>query len=514
MSAKLPEPIDLKLPPGLYGNGTPYAAKGRYATGNLVRFVNGFPRPIGGWARRTDNLGVDLDPIFADPSTEAARLAIQWTDNAANSYLAVGTNLGLYVIGASGSITDITPVGFTTGAKDSGVIAGYGTGRYGLEAYGTPRSSENAPFSDVGNWSFALFGEVLLAQFRGSGPLYSWTPGDPAAVAVANAPEDAQGVIVTQERIVMTINGEARLVEWSDSESTTTWTPTVTNSAGSQRLTGSGKLVAIAQVGREILIVCKTDAYIGRYLGPPFIYGFESVTENTGCLAPNSMIVIDGRAYWYGPGGFWTYDGSVRQMDCEVQDWLIRMLDPAEVSKMSAVHLPTYREVWWFFQSLNGEECDTYIVFNYAEGHWSYGSLARTCGVSAGALRNPTYIGADGYIYTHEQRGVAVTPATDAYIETGPLELGMGGRQLGVQFIYPDLAAVAEAGTEVADITLIGRDFPSPNEPAREYGPYPLTRPSPTTGARGRQISVRYTGKTARWVVGVPRLVVTPMGER
>lgn len=528
------EPMPITLPPGFFGNGTPYSAMGRYYTGNLVRFVEGFARPVGGWARRLDSLGVPIPPLFADPETEAPRLAISWTDNLAATHIVVGTNLGLYHIGSSGSVSDISPAGFTGGEKDSQYIIGYGTGRYGREAYGTSRTGSGAPLDQVANWSFSTFGEILLAQFRGTGPLYKWAPGDGAATPITEAPEDAQGVLVTSERIVMTIKRQPRLVEWSDSESLTDWTPAIVNTAGSQVLSGLGDLQAIVQVGRDILILSTEDAWIGRYIGAPFIYGFEPIGQNCGCTAPNSVAVVAGRAYWFGRGGFWTYDGTVRKLESEVEDWVRGNISATAITKMVAVEQPGFREIWWFFQSSDGDDCDTYITFNHAGNHWTFGALPRGAGIPPGVSQTPVYVGTDGILYNHDLAGVAVPLPNIAFLETGPLQLGQGGGQMGVQYFFPDLTpqfvdlttpqvaamgvpspvALAANPDNGAELIIIGKDFPSPNEPERLYGPYPLDRPSPTTGARGREIRLRYVGKTARWRVGVPRIMVTAMGGR
>jgi hypothetical protein len=527
------EPIPVVLPPGFFGNGTPYSANGRYATGDLVRFVNGFAQPVGGWERRTDENDVEIPPLVADPATEAARSGIAWEDNAGSRHMVFGTNLGLYRISATGVVTNITPVGFVPGAKDSQVLAGYGTKAYGASTYGTPRTGEGLVLNQVSSWDFSLFGEVLMAQFRHSGALCQWTPGTAKAVAIATAPVNAQGVLVTSERIVMTIKRQPRLVEWSASESFADWVPAITNTAGSQVLSGQGDLSAIVQVGREILILSTEDAWIGRYIGAPFIYGFEPLGQNCGCQSPNSVTVIGGRAFWYGPGGLWSYDGGVQKVPCEVDDWLKSRAKLSAISKVCAVEQPSYREVWWLFQSVDSTECDSYLSYNHFENHWTYGVIDRTAGIPPGQTTNPVMVGVDGALYNHELVGVKVPAPHVAYVETGPLELGSGGRQMGVQFIFHDevprdVQAVEAALPNLrlpkaptpmtadtnAEVLILGKDWPSPSEPERAYGPYPLDRPSPTTGARGREIRLRYIGLTADWRVGRPRIKVVQMGER
>lgn len=512
------EPMPVALPPGFFGNGTPYSAGGRYADGNLVRFVNGFARPVGGWQRRVDSLGDPLPALFADPDTEAARTSIGWVDNSGGTHIAVGTNLGLYAVEEAGTVIDITPAGFVGGIKDSALIVGYGTGFYGAEAYGTPRTGVGAPLQQVASWSFSLFGQVLLAQFRNDGPLYKWTPGDALATEVTTAPDNAQGVLVTAERMAMTIKRQPRLIEWSASEDYTNWTPAITNTAGSITIAGVGELQAIVQVGREILVLSTEDAWIGRYIGAPFIYGFEQLGQNCGCLAPNSVTVTNGRAYWYGRDGFWTYDGTVRRMETDIEDYLTARIQPSQITKMSVVELPGFREIWWWFQSYDADECDSYVAFNHIDNTWVWGTLDRSTGVPPGVSLMPVFIGTDGFVYNHDLPGVVVPSPAEAFVETGPLELGQGGRQVGIQYFFPDLApgpaAASAAPDPEAELYILGVDFPSPQEVERVYGPYPLNRPTPTTGARGRSVRLRYVGKNANWRVGKNRITVVPMGGR
>ena len=397
------EPTPIEVPPGYFGNGTPYAAMGRYADGNHVRFRNGFATPIGGWTRRKQQTGADIPPIFAgEVGVETARNALAWVDNSGGPHIVIGTNAGLYHVTSTGTVVEITPTIFIPGSTDSSEVTGYGVGKYGAQAYGTVRTGTGFSIDPIASWSFALFGEVLLAQFRSDGPVYQWRPGvDALANPVVAAPINAQGVLVTNERIAMTIHRQPRLVSWSDVEDYTDWTPTVINQAGSLTLGGEGELVAHKQVGRDILILSTKDAQLGRYLGPPFVYGFDQIGQNCGILAPNSMVVAAGRAFWFGPGGFWTYDGSVRRLPSEIDDWIRGRMSEAQISKTTGFQLPAFREIWWLFQSQSGDDCDSYVVFNFDDETWSHGEIERTVGLTPGPTNSPLMIDHQGVLWDH-----------------------------------------------------------------------------------------------------------------
>ncbi len=205
--------------------------------------------------------------LYADATIEAPRNVFAWTDNAGARHIVVGTNRALYYINSSGAKSTITPAGFTPAARNSGLTVGYGTFAYGAGTYGTPRTFTGAIPTPAASWDFALWGENLLAQFRGDGKLYEWTVGTAAALVISTSPTDMQDFLVTDERIVIGIGNStnSRIVQWSASEDNTDWTPSATNQAGSITLAGTGPLLAITQIMNELLIISQNEVYAGRW---------------------------------------------------------------------------------------------------------------------------------------------------------------------------------------------------------------------------------------------------------
>ena len=501
-------PIDLK--PGLYKNGTAYSGKLRWADSNLVRWKDGAIRVVGGWEAREDSTGTPIAALYADETAEAPRNIITWTDNNGVAQIVVGTNLALYHIDTSGNVTDISPSGFAGGPKDSGLEVGYGTYAYGNASYGTPRSAEGALPTPVPSWDFALWGENLLAQFRGDGDLYEWVPGDPAAVAIATAPTDMQDTIVTDERIVLGIGGAGtpRLVQWSASEDNTDWTPSATNQAGSLTLAGVGPLLAVTQIMNEILILGQNEVYVGRYLGPPYVYGFDRVGDNNGLLSANSLITTARFAMWGAERNFWLYDGSLKKLESDIIDFFYDDLSDTEYSKTYSFTVRDFNEVWWLYQSKTSEttEPDSYICFDYALNHWTKGKLDRTVGIDKSATSTPLMVSPDGLIYNHELEYVSIVDGDTPYCETGPIELGQGDQQAYIDYLYPD-EAVANSVT----MTIKTKDMPNLTE--QVFGPYTLASPTPVR-ARGRQFALRFEGRAAGWKIGLMRANVKSGGLR
>ena len=120
--------VPLQIPPGFYNNGTDLEGSGRWRDGSLVRWRDGSLRPILGWQSRV-----------ADMFADAPRGMFAWQTQAGDRYIAGGTFDKLIVADSAGNVTDITPVGLTSGSLSAEPITGYGSGRYDRGFYGVPR---------------------------------------------------------------------------------------------------------------------------------------------------------------------------------------------------------------------------------------------------------------------------------------------------------------------------------------------------------------------------------------
>lgn len=498
--------VPITLPSGMYKNGTPYDGKSRWVDGNLVRWHDGALRPIGGWEVFVDELDaqVKVQPT-ALPLDEVVRDGISWRSNTNSRAVMFFSNKRCFYITSAGTVLDVTPAGYVGGSSEPELNTGYGAGAYGFATYGTPRQSTAVSPTPVYRVSSSTWGEDLL--FCGDysdNLLYSYKIGDAAGLVVPNAPTDINGVVVTDERIVMTIGSvpEPRLVQWSERENREDWTPTQANYAGFYNLTGKGQLVSIDRVLNTTLILSETDAHVARYIGAPFVYGFDRVGEDCGPLHRGAVAVTANFAIWFGRRSVFVFDGTVKQIPCDVMDFLQTDFNFDMVSKLTSYALPNFSEVWWFYQSVNSTEVDSYVAFDYLEGHWSTGRLARTAVVYNEVTQYPLYVTFDGAIYNHEIDSILVE---GAYAETGPLELGQGDKNMAVRYLFPDSQT-----TDDVQYTLYGRAMPTAIEYV--YGPYTYNNPI-STRAMGREIRMRVDGLTNRWEVGAKtRFDLAPVG--
>ena len=491
--------VSVDIPPGLYRNGgTERSAKGRWYAQNLMRWYEGTMQPIGGWAART-----------TATISGKGRAAISWRDNSNTRRVAVGTHTNLYAATSSATtMTDITPVGFTTGRADATTAGGYGTGNYGVGTYGTPRL-DVATILEADVWSLDTFGQNLLGCMPTDGRIWYWQLSGVAA-ALTGAPTSSVGVVVSPERFVFALGaaGNRRRVQWSDQEAETTWTPAATNQAGDFDLQTSGQIMCGKRLRSGTLIWTDVDVHLATYIRLPLVYSFDKVGDNCGAISRGACVVADSAAYWMSPAGFYRFDGVTQQMPCDVWDEIQTNLNAAQRSKITGFINSTFSEVWWFYPSQASTECDKVVVFNIREGHWNIHDMTswvRLCAIDRGVMTNPIAVGNDGNLYDHET-GASYSGVTP-FAESGPFEIGEGERVVKVRTLIPDEKTQGDVR-----VSFKLRDWPNALEST--VGPFTMSNPVDVRFS-ARQVRMRVEGvNTVPWRFGTPRFDVVQGGRR
>lgn len=490
--------IGLEMPAGMFRNGTAFQAAGRWRDGSLVRWRDGVMRPIKGWTTRATVSGSPNPP----------RGAVAWRDNGGDPNLLFGTSNALWHMDIQGNLTNVTPTGLSAGRVNAVANTGFGGGFFGNATFGDPRPAGTTTLPAT-TWSLAPWGEDVIACSTFDRRLFLFDASvGTAATVLSNAPINNNAVVVTSERFVMALGAGAdpRKVQWSDQEQNNVWAPAATNQAGSITLTTPGTLMAGLQTRGEVLLLSDHDAHTARYVGPPFVYGFERVGVACGLIAPLAATAVDQGVFWMGQGGFFLYSGgSVQSIPCEVRDYVFGDINTAQISKVVAVSNSSNGEVWWFYPAEASNECDRYVAFNYEEGHWMTGTMPRTSGVDRGAFPNPLWISPSAVVYNHE---VGYTHGTDSpFVVSGPVSLGMGEVVMSAVSLIPDEKTQG-------DVNMTFTTRFQPNNTQRSYGPYTMKNPT-SVRFTGRQVELRIDGVTnSDWRVGIPRLDVRPGGER
>jgi len=497
-------PID--LPPGVYKNGTEYEAKGRWRDVNLIRWYNGRLRPVGGWQR-----------FSAQPVSGSPRALMTWRSNDATPRLAIGTPSHLYI--HDGSLAyDISPSDLVPGRETGNIGLGYGADVYSKSTYGTPRTVSGLVL-DATVWDLDTYGQNLIALSPADGRIFMWTPpntGARAAVIDPTAPTRNRGVIVTDERFVVALgaNGDPRNITWCSQEDYTQWTATATNTAGSLQLNTNGVVMNARRMPGETLIFTDLDVHSMRFEGTPFVYGIQRVGSSCGLIGRKAHAATQNFCVWMGPRGFFLYDGVVRPLACDVQEHVFDNINPLQASKVIAGVNAQFSEIWWFYPSLNSNENDRYVVWNYVENWWSVGKLQRTAWSDRDVWPYPIAADANGVLYQHEQGWTdsGVTRVGQVYAESGPFDLGNGDNLLCAKQLLPDTNV--GGGASLA-FTFKTRFTPTGAETTA--GPYLFTRPDGYVDVRftGRQAKLRIEARTdALFQFGTLRVDGDPGGRR
>ena len=488
--------IPLKLPAGVYRNGTDFEASNRWRDASLVRWTDNTMRPVGGWEER--------DAM----DTVAIRGMLTWTDLSSNQRIASGSYNKLSVATGAGTVTDITPSDLVAGTLNAQINTGYGGGFYGVGFYGTERLEQGA-YGEATVWSLDNWGEYLVACSTADGRLLEWqlnTAND--AAAIANAPINNSGLVVTEERFLFALGagGNPRKVQWCDREDNTLWTPAATNEAGDIELQTSGQIMQGIRTRGQTLVITDIDAHSFTYIGGQFVYSLQRVGSSCGATSRKAAASVDEGVFWMGQRGFFNYSGgAVRELPCEVADYVFNDINRNQISKVSAVSNQQYNEIWWFYPSASSIENDRYVMFNYAEGHWNIGQLARTSGVDRGVFASPIWAAADGKTYNHEF-GLNYDGAS-VFAESGPISLGNGDTVMRAINLLPDEKTQG-------DVTATFKTRFYPNDTETSHGPYSMANPTPVRFT-GRQMRMRIDGaRQADWRVGVMRLDASAGGRR
>lgn len=507
--------VKIKLPPGMFRNGTEYESSGRWYDGNLVRFENGRLKPIGGWQSM-----FGMGTAF----TGLARGGISFEDNNGFPYVAIGTNTNLYVgEGLGGTFSDVTPGGFLPGQADSIQGAGYGSGPYGEGDYGTARDIASINLI-AATWQFDTFGDTIVMCCTSDGNIYQFDPTT-GLVTIPDGSPTCLAVMATNEDFLLALGagGDGRSIQWPDIGTSTVWTPSDTNSAGSIDLNTQGRLMAGKRVGLQNLAWTNVDVHLINFIGGEGIYGPIRIGTACGLVGPKALTVAASAAgagetaYWMSWGGFFLYNGAVTPLPCEVQDYIFANVNWTQSAKIYAEPNSLKNEIVWFFPSVNSIECDSYVLYNYKDNLWYFGigsTLgARTMYIDRGVLPLPIAVDTGGVIYEHETGFLAdgSTRVGQVFAQSGPAEIGEGDKVVYSNLMLPDAD-----GLSALQMTAKTRFAPAgPLSTGTSVAMTPNSEGYTPVRIAGRQVALRFdiTADTA-WALGTSRLEVAAGGRR
>ena len=446
-------------------------------------------------------------------------------------------------IGATGGAAVSAAYQINTGAAFSVPITGWGAGTWGSGPWGTGTVTD----LPIRLWTQKNWGEDLVFGPRGGG-MYYWdastgvtTRGYNLATAVgASDVPTLQNVIFVSDvnRFVFAMGCndygsstlDPMLIRWSAQEDALDWTPVATNQAGSLRLSTGSEIITAIQARQEIVVFTDSALYSLQYLEPPIVWGAQLLGDNISIVGPNAVAIASGVVYWMGVDKFYAYDGRVQTLPCDVRRYVFSDFNSSQASQVFAGTNEGFNEVWWFYCSAGSYSVDRYVVYNYLERIWYYGTMARTAWLDSGLRDYPIAATYSHNLVNHEQgiddNETATSLPISANISSSEFDIGDGHNFGFVWRMLPDITFEnSTAGSATVNMTLYGLynsgsgSIDSSGKPVVRGSTYVITEEFTGqiyTRVRGRQLIFKIDSNQlgTTWQLGAPRIDIRPDGRR
>jgi hypothetical protein len=424
-------------------------------------------------------------------------------------------------------------------------LTGWGAGTWGTGPWsiGTPSTTQ----SDLRLWSQANFGEDLIFGPR-KGSIYYWDATTGLTVrgvllsslsGASDVPTIQNGIFISDiNRFVFAMGcndyGSAAidpmLIRWSDQEDAVNWTPSATNQAGSLRLSHGSEIIAAVQARQEIVVFTDSSIYSLQYLDAPIFWGAQLLGDNISIVGPKAAVIASGVVYWMGVDKFYAYDGRVQTLNCDLRRYVFSDFNQSQSQQVFAGTNEGFNEIWWFYCSANSSTIDKYVVYNYVEKIWYYGTLDRTAWLDSGLRDYPMAATYNQNLVNHEQgldnNETGAPTAINAYIASSEFDIGDGHNFGFVWRVLPDLTFEnSTAGSPTVNMTLYGLynsgsgSIDSAGQPVVRGSTYVITEEFTGqiyTRVRGRQMIFKIDSNQlgTAWQLGAPRIDIRPDGRR
>ena len=427
-------------------------------------------------------------------------------------------------------------------------FSGWGAGRWGTGTWGTGGTT----LAPMRIWSESNFGEDLFFAHRGGVPLY-WDASSGVGtrgVYVSSLGGASDVPTIVNLAFVSDIfrfafcfgandlGGSAldpMLIRWSDQEDVANWTPAATNQAGSLRLSEGTEIVDAIQARQEVLVWTDSALYGLQYLGAPEVWGAQLLGSNITIASPNAAVYSNNIAYWMGTSKFYYYDGTVKTLPCDVRSYVFDDFNQGQADQVVCGSNEQFDEIWWFYCSAEATQNDRYVVYNYVENVWYYGTLSRSAWIDSD-LRDYPIAATYSNNLVYQEYGVdcnelgSANPIV-ATITSAQFDLDDGDRFMLINKMLPDMTFTGStADSPAATMTL----NPLENSGSGRYDPASVGGNSSATvtrtavvpveeftgqvftRVRGRQMSIKIesTELGVTWKLGAPRMDMRPDGRR
>jgi hypothetical protein len=493
---------------------------------------------------------------------------VNFPDSGTN-FIKVGTEEISYTGVSGNNLTGITRAvrGTTRAAHSDGATV---TNTSDFVAWGEAASGDLV--LEPGMWSLDNFGDKAICLIHDSA-VFSWDSSlsnatETRATIISGAPTASRHMLVstpdrhlvffgTETTIGDTSTQDDMFIRFSDQEDINTYTPTATNTAGTQRLADGSQIMGAIRGRDAIYVWTDTALFTQRFVGQPFTFAFAQVGTNCGLVGQNACVEVDGAAYWMSENGFFRYAGKLESLPCLVEDFVYDNVNLTSGNQMISAGLNNlFGEVIWFYPTTGSSVVNRMVTYNYFDSSpqrpvWTVGSLARTMWRDSAVFGLPHALEYDASTdtsfdvvgntegrttyYEHEtgtdqNRNGTITAIT-ANISSGDYDItqqraatgqatgvatfrGDGEFLMKIKRFIPDF--ISQTGT--TRVTLQLKNYPNSSQASSPLGPFDITSSTTKvdTRARARAVSLKIenTGASQSWRLGTFRLDVQPDGRR
>ena len=338
------------------------------------------------------------------------------------------------------------------------------------------------------------------------------------------------------------------LIRWANVDPVTgpdplNWKPELTNTAGYLYLQSGTVIITASHAKQETLVWTDISLSTMQFLGTAEVFGVQEVANGISIMGRNVVSSANNVIYWMGNDKFYTYNGRVDTLPCTLRQYIFENINRAQGQIFFSGTNNQFNEVIWFYCSTNATEIDRYVVYNYAENIWYYGTINRTAWIDAGVFNYPM-AAADTWVYTHEHGKDNGQPlgqppvAINSYIQSADIDIEDGDKFMLIRRVIPDVnfansdttnSVTGAPLTPEATITVGVRNFPGAANSTTNASGLTTARPIVTSSAtidqytnqvfiraRGRQMNfkIESNGVGVQWQLGMPRLDARPDGTR
>ena len=443
--------------------------------------------------------------------------------------------------GGGGTVTAAYQI--NSGNATATPVVGWGAGAWG----GGPWGVGDPTITTIRLWSQGNFGEDLIFGPRG-GEIYYWdatTGVNVRGEALASITGASDVPVIQNYLFISDINRfvfamgcndygstaqDPMLIRWSDQEDALNWTPSATNQAGSLRLSHGSEIITAVQTRQEIVVFTDSSIYSLQYLEPPIVWGAQLLGDNISIVGQNAATIASGIVYWMGVDKFYAYDGRVQTLNCDLRRYVFQDFNMAQSAQVFASTNEGFNEVWWFYCSSGSTTVDRYVVYNYVENIWYYGTMGRTAWLDSGLRDFPIAATYSHNLVNHEQglndNETGTPVAINAYISSSEFDIGDGHNFGFVWRVLPDLTfGNSTATSPQVTMTLYGLynsgsgAIDSAGQNVVKGTTYNITEEFTGqiyTRVRGRQMIFKIDSNqlNTAWQLGAPRIDIRPDGRR